>query len=217
MNAARRAATPDQRFGWFAVAVAFVATVAIDQASKAWVWHALRGAPGRTLIADRLSIEFAFNSGGLFGLGASHRYAWVVLATASVIAVVVVMRVGSRPHLPKTTRIVCGCAAGGIAGNLVDRLIRDHPLRIDWLRHATFDDFVAHPVAIARALADDHRFFDVPRRGVIDFLVVHLGPGRSWPAFNFADMAIVVALPLLLLSLAAARERARAHYRNGAG
>ncbi|TPV95414.1 MAG: signal peptidase II [Myxococcales bacterium FL481] len=173
-------------------------TLSLDQASKAWAWNTLRGAPGRVAGDGLVSFAFAFNPGAAFGLAASHPTAPLGFFVAASVGLGILIRLGLRAETP-AMRVAAGLGAGGIAGNLIDRLIRNHPRRIDWLREATFADFLEHPTAIADAIASQHRYLDIPRHGVIDFVVVSYGPGRTWPAFNLADAAIVVALAWLVV------------------
>jgi signal peptidase II len=61
--------------------------------------------------------------------------------------------------------------AGGALGNLHDRLVRTMELRGE-VRH-----------------------------GVVDFIKIVYGPGKVWPTFNVADVALVVGVGLLLVFL----------------
>jgi lipoprotein signal peptidase len=61
---------------------------------------------------------------------------------------------------------------------------------------------VEHPTAYAQAVLRPRSYVDVPRHGVVDFIVVYYRPGHRWPAFNLADTWLVLGIGLLLLYLA---------------
>jgi signal peptidase II len=39
------------------------------------------------------------------------------------------------------------------------------------------------------------------RHGVVDFIKIYYWPGKAWPTFNVADIALVVGVGLLLIYL----------------
>jgi lipoprotein signal peptidase len=94
-----------------------------------------------------------------------------------------------------------GLMTGGALGNLIDRLVRVDDVRIRFHDRLPFDVLIEHPTRIAEALERGRDWADVPRHGVVDFIVVWLGGERPWPAFNLADTSLVVGVGLLLLVL----------------
>lgn len=106
------------------LAVAAVVFV-LDQATKAWVLHALPGAPPFTVIPGFFDLVFSRNTGGVFGLLAGApslgRRAFFVGATALALGVIVhvLRRHGGESRL---LAVSLSLVAGGAVGNLVDRL-----------------------------------------------------------------------------------------------
>jgi signal peptidase II len=70
-----------------------------------------------------------------------------------------------------------GLITGGALGNLHDRLLRSMLL-----------------------------FGQGERHGVVDFIVVFYWPARRWPAFNIADVVLLVGVGLFLLYLHRTRD-----------
>jgi len=64
--------------------------------------------------------------------------------------------------------------------------------------------YLAVAMIIGGALGNVHdRFFriDFQRHGVVDFIVFYYWPDKRWPAFNIADVALVVGVLLFMLYL----------------
>jgi signal peptidase II len=107
-----------------ALAIAGV-VIALDQATKAWVLHALPGAPPLTVIPGFFDLTFSRNTGGVFGLGAGTptlgRRAFFVGATAIALGMIVAFlkRWGRESRL---LTLSLSLVAGGAVGNLVDRV-----------------------------------------------------------------------------------------------
>jgi len=97
------------------------AVVAADQVTKTLALAALDDGPVHLVWTLRLRLTF--NRGAAFGLGPDLS----PLLVAAGVAVLAVVLVGSR-HGPATWAgaVALGLLAGGAAGNLVDRLLRDH-------------------------------------------------------------------------------------------
>jgi hypothetical protein len=61
---------------------------------------------------------------------------------------------------------------------------------------------IEHPVELANSLLRGRRFADIPRHGVVDFIVVQYWGDKRWPTFNVADVCLVVGVSLFMLYLA---------------
>ena len=111
-------------FWGLALSIAAV-VLALDQATKAWVLHALPGAPPLTVIPGFFDLVFSRNTGGVFGLGAGApafgRRAFFVGATAIALGVIVVF-LRRWGHESRLLTVALSLVAGGAVGNLVDRL-----------------------------------------------------------------------------------------------
>jgi len=109
---------------WMAVSIAAV-VLALDQATKAWVLHALPGAPPLTVIPGYFDLVYSRNTGGVFGLLAGApsfgRRAFFVGATAVAIGVIIVF-LRRWGHESRLLTVSLALVAGGAIGNLVDRL-----------------------------------------------------------------------------------------------
>jgi signal peptidase II len=94
------------------------ATVAADQATKAWALARLEPGERVDVLGEILGFWLARNPGGIFGILPGATAAFTLL-TAVIVVLVVVWAVRSR-EFPALFGIVIG---GGL-GNLADRLIR---------------------------------------------------------------------------------------------
>lgn len=97
------------------------AVVAVDQVTKSWALGAL--ADGPVDVVWTLRLNLSFNSGAAFGIGKGVA---PLLIAAGV--VVLVLFIGAGRSTPATTAstVALGLVVGGAAGNLADRLFRDH-------------------------------------------------------------------------------------------
>ena len=178
------------RRGAIVFAVILLATVAVDQGSKAWA-HTLPVRPAGCVQPDDLLAfrcggvpqpvvegywdwELAYNPGIAFSTFTSftgHAGMQVILALIAALALVgiSVMAMRTEPD-ERWKRAAFALIAGGALGNLVDRL-----------RVGAVTDFV-------RWRIHEHR----------------------WPIFNVADAALLVGVAVLLLDGMRARRRLRA-------
>jgi signal peptidase II len=144
---------------------------AADLLTKHWIFE-WRGMPRPDnvwwLIEGYVGIETALNPGALFGMGKGFG---VVFAALSVAATVGRFGVGlSRPGYARSdAHLRLGLRAGGILGNLYDRLGLWHP--------------PGRP--------------DVWRNEVRDWILFRWGE-YTWPNFNIADSLLVCGAMLLL-------------------
>ncbi|MFV8755046.1 signal peptidase II [Nannocystaceae bacterium ST9] len=177
-------------------------SVLLDQLSKQWAHATLRGGEPIVMIADVLEFDYAFNPGSAFGMFAQQggaRPMFLLVAMAALVYMVWLVR-----RMPTEARFgfaALGLMFGGALGNMLDRLLRVDEVRLRFHDQLHFDTLIEHPTRIAEALGKGRAYTDVPRHGVIDFIVVHLGGERPWPAFNLADASLVVGVALLLLTL----------------
>ncbi len=163
---------PTRRSRLVLTAAVAAAGLALDLVTKQWAWNNLRVGQPVTIIENWVYLEFGFNTGSAFSL--LHDASW---ARAFFIAVTLAALL-YMVHLARTlpTRwaqafVAVGLIASGALGNLHDRLFRTLDL-VGGTRH-----------------------------GVVDFLKFYYWPGKAWPTFNVADVALVVGVALLLLFL----------------
>ncbi|HEX4419898.1 MAG TPA: signal peptidase II [Kofleriaceae bacterium] len=159
--------------------VILIATLAVDQGTKAWA-HGLPVSPaGCAQPADLLAFhcagvpqpvvagywdwELAYNPGAAFSSFASMGHAMMQillsLIAAGALVGIAIVALRTRPE-QRLRRAAYALIAGGALGNLIDRL-----------RAGAVTDFV-------RWRIHDHR----------------------WPIFNFADAALLVGVMLLMIS-----------------
>jgi lipoprotein signal peptidase len=92
--------------------------------------------------------------------------------------------------------------SSGALGNLIDRLTRLDEVRVRLGDQIPFWLITEHPTELSKALLRARNYVDVPRHGVVDFIVVYYWPNRPWPTFNVADMCLVVGVAGFVLYLA---------------
>jgi signal peptidase II len=183
------------------VAIATV-SVTLDQLSKQWAYTNLRGREAVVVVDRLLEFDFAFNPGSAFGLfsqTSGMRPVFIAVTLAALIYMLWMVR--RMPSDAPWGFVALGLMTGGALGNLIDRLVRVEDVRIRFHDRLPFDALIEHPTRIAEAIHLGRSYADVPRHGVIDFIVVHLGGERPWPAFNLADASLVVGVGLLVLTL----------------
>lgn len=197
--APRRAST---RTTWSLFVVIAALALGLDTLTKQWAWARLRGHAPWVVLEGVLEFDYAFNPGTAFGTLAELGAARPLVLGLSVVAMVyMLVLVAKLRGASRWGSVALGLMFGGAAGNLGDRLLRRDEVRVRLPEQLDFDLLIEHPTRIADALARGRYYLDVPRHGVVDFIVVHLGGERAWPAFNLADACLVVGVGLLLLTL----------------
>lgn len=152
-------------------------SLALDLATKAWAYATLRGHRPLVIIEGRLELVFAFNTGASFGLLSEPSWSRALFIGVTVFALGYLGRLSATlPDRAWLARVGVGLMMGGALGNLHDRLVRTHAA-----------------------------WGEEPRHGVVDFIVVYLGPDNPWPAFNIADAALLLGVVALLFGIRTAR------------
>lgn len=137
------------------------------------------------LIAGRLGIETSVNPGALFGMGAGLWWLFALLSVAALGGIVYWLIAGGAARDLWLT-ITVGLIAGGILGNLYDRLgLWDHRGLPPELRHGVRDWIL----------------FVWPE--------VRLRIFNPWPNFNLADSFLVCGAVLLVLHSLVHRDQPR--------
>ena len=182
--------------------------VALDQWTKLWALEHLRGHQPRVIRPGLLELHFSFNPGSAFGMFADKPGARPIFVAITAVALVymgaLMWRLPARPRSRAWARVgTVGLAlmAGGAIGNLVDRLTRIYDVRVRWHRELPFWVLIEHPREVAQAMLHGRAFADVPRHGVVDFILIYYWPGMRWPSFNLADAGLVAGVALFLLFL----------------
>ena len=111
-----------------AIAIAvFAASIALDQLSKLWAIHALRGQPPRVFAGNLFRLEYAENAGSFLSLGdrlpSALRIAIFVVGVGLGMVALIAYTVRKR-ELPTGSRIALLAIAAGGLSNWVDRAIR---------------------------------------------------------------------------------------------
>lgn len=169
-----------ERRGYF---LASGAVLALDQTSKLFAHHYLRGHGAVEIVPGFFSLWYSRNPGGLFGLFREWGDPWraLLLTLLPIVAIALMARfLLYGPDEERGTLAGLGLILGGAVGNLVDRVLRGEV--VDFL-----DVYASGPRLAAR-------------------LVAWFGTAH-WPTFNLADSAIVVGAGLLLLGLLAPQRR----------
>jgi signal peptidase II len=151
----------------------FIATMVLDQATKAWVYTQISpGSPGIEVIPHLFSIVHAQNPGAVAGILKGYTWLFLIFTGVALYLVWSMWRKveANEGMLPS----ILGLILGGALGNAVDRVHKGTVT--DFLR--VYSDAPA-VVAKVQALFGDWA-----------------GGGRvvEWPTFNVADMALVVGV-----------------------
>jgi signal peptidase II len=186
------ATAPPWRASYVFLGVVSMVTLALDLGSKAWAKSTLDDPKALTpkrveVIADHLSMVFARNKGGAWGLlqdesEAIRRPFFLLISVAAVIFIVSLY----RKLMPGQTALKWGLplVLGGALGNLVDRI-----------RYGYVVDFID-------VRADFIRF--------INSIIVGERASDHWPTFNVADIAICVGVGLMAVDMFTSRKKAPA-------
>ncbi len=154
------------------VGVVTALVVIADLWSKAWAWGRLKEGDPITVIDNWFYFEFGFNTGSAFSLGRDAGWARMAFIAVTILALLYMARLAmTLPTRFGVAFVSVSMVAGGAIGNLHDRLFRLMEIRGE-VRH-----------------------------GVVDFIKVFYWPGKVWPTFNIADVALVVGVGLLLVFL----------------
>lgn len=98
-----------------------VVVYALDQWTKAWALNSLGEGQGITLVGQLLTLRLYYNSGAAFSLLADSTIIFTVLSAVVLFGLVFVAMPRTRSAL---AGVAIGLLAGGVAGNLHDRLFR---------------------------------------------------------------------------------------------
>jgi signal peptidase II len=197
--------TPTQRLRLTVAALVLGVGVGVDQLTKQWAFTSLRGEPSKVLIPNWLELDFAFNTGSAFGMFSNQPIARPVFILITVLALIYMGVLLWRPPGSRAIwngSVALALMAAGALGNLIDRLVRVYDARLPIGEGVPFWLIVEHPVELADSLLRARRFVDIPRHGVVDFIVVHYWHDRRWPTFNVADVCLVVGVGLFMIYLA---------------
>jgi signal peptidase II len=155
------------------VGVVAAVWLAADLWSKAWAWNVLRPRrfrDGIELIPDWAYLEFGFNTGAAFSLFRDVALARGMFIVVTIGALLYMLRLATTlPTRHASPYWAIGMIMSGALGNLHDRVLRTMEIG-GQVRH-----------------------------GVVDFIKVYYWPGKPWPTFNVADVALVVGVGLLLI------------------
>lgn len=180
---------------------ALAGSLALDLGTKAWAWERLQGDPGIVVVDRFFLFDFAFNTGAAFGMLADESNARTFFIVVTLAAFAYLVRLAmTLPTNARSSFVALGLIAGGALGNLHDRIVRVKTAKV-YFAKIDFSDLLAHASQVADSLAQTRHYVEIERYGVVDFIVVYYWPGRRWPAFNIADVSLVVGVALFMLYL----------------
>jgi signal peptidase II len=165
------ALSPVPRGGRLALAaLVMLAGLGIDLWTKAWAWDTLRTGETTVIVDGFAYFEFGFNTGSAFSLLRGVSWARVFFIGVTVAALGYMVRLAlTLPTRWASGYVAVGLIASGALGNLHDRIFRTM---------TTFGETT---------------------HGVVDFIKIYYWPGKPWPTFNVADVALVLGVALLVL------------------
>ena len=110
------------RLGWIAYAIA-IATIVLDQVSKAWILSTLGDLPGANMpLLGPFNLTLVHNQGMSFGLFRGSEFSrWMLtlFSAAVVVGLAVWVRKTSRPLMAVGVGMIIG---GAVGNNLIDRI-----------------------------------------------------------------------------------------------
>ena len=110
------------RLGWIAYAIA-IATIVLDQVSKAWILATLGDLPGANMpLLGPFNLTLVHNQGMSFGLFRGSEFSrWMLtlFSAAVVVGLAVWVRKTSRPLMAVGVGMIIG---GAFGNNLIDRI-----------------------------------------------------------------------------------------------
>jgi signal peptidase II len=132
-----------------------------------------------TVVERWAYFEFGFNTGSAFSLLRDASWARGLFILVTIAALVYMAKLAvSLPTRWSSGFVAIALVSAGALGNLHDRLFRTMEV------------------------------VGGTRYGVVDFIKVYYWPGKAWPTFNVADIALVVGVGLLLIYLSRHGEKA---------
>ncbi len=99
-----------------------VLVFALDQATKIWATRNLRGAEDIDVIDGLLRLSYTENSGIAFGMLAGVDVRWILIAISVVAVTIVILYILRTPASSALLLWALALVAGGISGNLIDRI-----------------------------------------------------------------------------------------------
>lgn len=113
---------PNRKYVIFSIA--FVISLALDQASKIWARASLRGHTPIVVIKNFFDFHYSENPGSAFGLFRSTPYARELLFAVGLVALVVILVFLHRSPMGRwRLSAELGMLGGGAVGNIVDRVL----------------------------------------------------------------------------------------------
>lgn len=99
-----------------------VLVIALDQVSKYWAAARLQNGDDIDVITGLLKLSYTENSGIAFGMLADFNVGWILIVVSVVAVGIVAFYLIRTP--PRHKLLLCSLAlvAGGIAGNMIDRI-----------------------------------------------------------------------------------------------
>ena len=122
------------KYRFLTVGIVSLSVIAADQLSKIWVRYALPTTAHQIeIIGNHLDFIHRKNPGIAFSMFASAKYAPVIFASLSVVAIAFILwMIYKNEKLPHKVLIALGAISGGAIGNLIDRIIPPHKV-IDFI------------------------------------------------------------------------------------
>ena len=107
---------------WLVAAVAFAASIVLDQLTKIWARSELTlGRPSK-VIDGFWDWELAENPGAAFSMFSDGTARWLLAAIATVAIIAIGWMIARTQPQQRLQRLALGLVAGGALGNLIDRV-----------------------------------------------------------------------------------------------
>ncbi len=99
-----------------------IGTVLLDQLTKLWVLASLQPIGSYPLWRGVLHFTYVENRGAAFGMLADHRWVFMVLSTAAIVAMLLYIFITKPKNVWETVSL--SMIVGGGIGNMIDRVMR---------------------------------------------------------------------------------------------
>ena len=107
------------RFLWL---LPIAAVIGLDQLTKYLTVLNLKPITTFPIIENVLHLTYVENRGAAFGMLKDHRWVFMIVSTAAIIAILVFMLAGFKKHFDPLLYIGLSMIVGGGIGNMIDRV-----------------------------------------------------------------------------------------------
>lgn len=125
--------------------------VIIDQLSKIWVLHSLKGKESIPLIPNVFELLYVENRGAAFGILQNKQWIFLLIAIVVLIALFWLLpRIPAEKHFTGLRWCLCFIGSGAL-GNMIDRIIRGYVVDFFYFKYIDFPVFNVADIYVTTA------------------------------------------------------------------